>query len=429
MPASKNTCRDRALISNRVFSFTFTLFCIALSILVNSSICSAQTSQKTYTPDDVATAISSDAASKMGTANDFTKSNVQWVLLIDTSHYLSEEQYAEANFDIVSSLWGKNIKQGDTVSVVPYQMTVQESTWGTKVNSLDDLTKLLPQSESVPSSSGGHDYGNAINDTITHIDSGSKDDIQHTVILVFSNSANSEVPKSSGTLFDKDKLKTILDQHNISDPTADYLVEDLKYKLDGTKTFQCHLLTYFPMSLVPISQIAATPEPTPSPLPSPTPTPGMSLLEEGGIGLVILALIIGLILAMSKGRTATAAPSPTPRPSLAIVQFEHTNKRFPASKRMEIYGHGLEADTNGTDTEPAKVHLAKEELPHGTEGHLFTFVLTTVEGVDVVNVEPYIYESTPNRVELNKDTELNIQPANGIEGYPASFHVTIRTDV
>lgn len=346
----------------------------------------------------------------LGGSQVFDTQSVRWVLLVDTSQYQASAPVADAESQVLEELFQQTIRQGDHVSVLPFQLRPASPTlWDQPVAHYENLRPDLPETTREEGHQGGRDIEAAVKDALTRLKGAGE--AGKAVLLVLSAARFSEVPTGEPnyaltTEHDPSLTAELAALH--SSPTIS-LVSVPTAQKGGEKAIGLYLRAYIPH---PLAGIGLRPKP---------PTPPHN--GNGGIGrwlligLVILAIAALLKFLIKKTR---GKKLPSIRPLLVL---ESTNRRFPESGRIEVYGNNLSASTPGTAQEPARISLENPDLPDAAQGPLFTLLVDKRRGVVIM---PHLYTAVPAELPIDRETSVHLSPSEGVDGFPVRIPLTVR---
>ena len=360
----------------------------------------------------------------LGGSQAFDTQSVRWVLLVDTSQYQASAPVADAESQVLEELFQQTIRQGDHVSVLPFQLRPASPTlWDQPVAHYENLRPDLPETTREEGHQGGRDIEAAVKDALTRLKGAGE--AGKAVLLVLSAARFSEVPTGEPhyaltTEHDPSLTAELAALH--SSPTIS-LVSVPTAQKGGEKAIDLYLRAYIPH---PLAGIGLRPKPPKLPAPpnndnggrgSSKPHAYLPLERWLLIGLVILAIaaLLGFLIKKTGGKEL-----PSIRPLLVL---ESTNRRFPESGRIEVYGNNLSASTPGTAQEPARISLENADLPDAAQGPLFTLLVDKWKGVVIM---PHLYTAVPAELPIDRETSVHLSPSEGVDGFPVRIPLTVR---
>lgn len=357
----------------------------------------------------------------LGGSQVFDTQSVRWVLLVDTSQYQASAPVADAESQVLEELFQQTIRQGDHVSVLPFQLRPASPTlWDQPVAHYENLRPDLPETTREEGHQGGRDIEAAVKDALTRLKGAGE--AGKSVLLVLSAARFSEVPTGEPhyaltTEHDPSLTAELAALH--SSPTIS-LVSVPTAQKGGEKAIDLYLRAYIPH---PLAGIGLRPKP-PTPPNNDNGGRGSSKLHAYLplekwllIGLVILAIaaLLGFLIKKTRGKKP-----PSIRPLLVL---ESTNRRFPESGRIEVYGNNLSASTPGTAQDPARISLENADLPDAAQGPLFTLLVDKRRGVVIM---PHLYTAVPAELPIDRETSVHLSPSEGVDGFPVRIPLTVR---
>ena len=355
----------------------------------------------------------------LGGSQVFDTQSVRWVLLVDTSQYQASAPVADAESQVLEELFQQTIRQGDHVSVLPFQLRPASPTlWDQPVAHYENLRPDLPETTREEGHQGGRDIEAAVKDALTRLKGAGE--AGKAVLLVLSAARFSEVPTGEPhyaltTEHDPSLTAELAALH--SSPTIS-LVSVPTAQKGGEKAIDLYLRAYIPH---PLAGIGLRPKPPTPPnnggRGSSKPHAYLPLERWLLIGLVILAIaaLLGFLIKKTRGKKL-----PSIRPLLVL---ESTNLRFPESGRIEVYGNNLSASTPGTAQEPARISLENPDLPDAAQGPLFTLLVDKWKGVVIM---PNLYTAVPAELPIDRETSVHLSPSEGVDGFPVRIPLTVR---
>ena len=374
------------------------LFVMSASTRVFAQGVPSPTSQ---TKDQFAQNLQGAAANMVGGKGELGTQAIHWVLLLDTSQYQGTAPVEDASGQVLETLFGATIRQGDHVSVLPFQSAPGAPTiWNKPVTTFEALRPDLPGTSVADGHKGGRDIEGAVKAALTRLQTEGQSG--KAILLVISSSRFSEVPTGEPgfhlTTAQDPVLQSLLKRQNMTTSIA--LVTISTSQNGGNKVIPLYLQTYVP-----------------------NPLSGVGILVPPGVirtsflarfwWLLIPIIIILAIVTYLRLR-------PTPKSPLLVLDY--TNRRFPKSGLMDFYGPGM-VDTEGTDKLPTKLSLVGPDLPPAALGKLFTL---DTRGREQAVLTPYLYTAEPKTLIYDKEIALRLKPTEGVDGIPMTQKMTVR---
>ena len=363
---------------------------------------------------------------RLGGPEKFDQAEVHWILLLDTSQYQGTAPVADATGQVLETLFGSTIRRDDYISVLPFQVRPAPfRVWDQRVGRFEDLRPQIPGTSFADGHHGGRDIEAAVKATLMRLSSEGQSG--KAVLLVVSSSRISEVPSGEPQyhlITGQDPgLRQLLSTQGMTPAIS--LVPVVTHQAGGDKAIPLYLQAYLPQSLTPVGQRPAATARLVGPAFSRPTSTGGTVLHESTFwqryGRLLLAAIVLLFVVAVAWLVYRGWP-PTDPPASPLLIMEHTNRRFPESRRIEVFGPGI-APAAGTAQDATKISMEHGDLPPASQGSLFTLIAGDRKAV---TVQPNLYRADPATFPYDQETAVRLIPTDGVDGFPVQTNMTIR---